>query len=50
MKKIVKNNMKIVIAFVLGIIIAGTSVYAANNLFASSDVGYDNTTTGFKDS
>ena len=50
MKKIVKNNMKIVIAFVLGIIIAGTSVYAANALFASSDVGYSNVNTGLKDS
>lgn len=43
MKK-VRNNLKVVIAFVIGIIITGGTVYAANLL--ASEVTYDNTTSG----
>ena len=44
-KSFIKNNIKIVIAFILGLIISGIGVYAAI-LYASSDVGYDNTGSG----
>lgn len=50
MKKIIRNNLKTIIAFIIGIVIAGTTVYAANIIFASSDVGYSNVNTGLKDS
>ena len=44
-KKFLLGNIKPLIAFILGLIISGTSVYAAI-LFASSDVSYDNTSSG----
>ena len=46
MKKILKSNMKAIIAFVVGLVIAGTVgiIYAAS--VASSDVTYDNTDSG----
>ena len=44
-KKFLLGNIKIVVAFILGAIISGTGVYAAI-LYASSDVGYDNTSSG----
>ena len=46
MKKILKSNMKAIIAFVVGLAIAGTVgiIYAAS--VASSDVTYDNTDSG----
>ena len=49
MKKVkifIKNNIKTVIAFILGMIISGTGVYAATILFASNEVSYDNTSSG----
>ena len=48
MKKIVnklKQNTKIITAFVLGVILTGGTVYAATVL-PSSQVGYDNSTSG----
>ena len=44
-KKFLIENIKTVVAFIIGIIISGTGVYAAI-LYASSDVGYDNTSSG----
>ena len=49
MKK-VKSNLKVVFAFILGVIAAHTTVYAATILFDSVNVGYDNTNTGLQDS
>lgn len=42
-KNIFKNNIKIVIGFTIGLLIAGASVYAATIYFASSEVSYDDT-------
>ena len=44
-KRFIKSNIKLVVAFILGVIISGTGVYAAI-LYASSDVSYDNTSSG----
>ena len=44
MKKIIKNNIKVIIAFIAGIIISGAGVYAVT--VASSAVSYDNTSSG----
>ena len=46
MKKFLKSNIKTVVAFVIGIIITGGAVYAANLI--ASDVTYDNTTSGLQ--
>ena len=49
MKKITKfllGNIKTVVAFILGVIVSGTTVYAATILFASNEVSYDNTRSG----
>ena len=45
-KKFLLGNIKTVVAFILGIIISGTTVYAATILFNSNQVGYDNTSSG----
>ena len=45
MKK-VRNNLKVIVAFVIGIIITGGAVYAANLI--ASDVTYDNTQSGLQ--
>ena len=45
-KKFILGNIKTVVAFILGIIISGTTVYAATILFASNEVSYDNTSSG----
>lgn len=44
-KKFLLGNVKIVLAFVLGATISGTTVYAATTLFASNQVGYNNTSS-----
>lgn len=45
MKKLFINSIKIIVAFVLGLVVAGSiGVYAITIL--SSDVSYDNTTSG----
>jgi len=45
MRKLFKNNIKVIIAFVLGLIVAGSiGVYAY--VISSSDVSYDNTNSG----
>ena len=49
MKKIKENIMLIVISFIMGGIILGTGVYAANEiLFSSSQVSFDNTRANLK--
>ena len=36
MKSIIKNNTKLILGFILGIVVSSTTIYAAN--FASGDV------------
>ena len=43
--KFIKKNIKIVIAFSIGFILASTSVYAANTIY-SKNVTYDNSSSG----
>ena len=44
LKQILKDNRKTIVAFVVGLLLASTSVYAAATiLFESEEVGYDNT-------
>lgn len=43
--KFIKKNFKLVIAFSLGFVLAGTSVYAANTIY-SKNVTYDNSSSG----
>lgn len=48
MKQFIKNNLKFIFGFILGIILISTSIYAATNLISSSEVSYtktDGTTT-----
>ena len=45
-KKFLLGNIKTVVAFILGIIISGTGVYAATIIYNSNQVGYDNTSSG----
>ena len=48
MKKFIKDNLKVITAFVLGVIISGMTVYGATVSFNSGDVQHtksDNTTT-----
>ena len=46
LKSFIKSNIKTVVAFILGLIISGTSVYAATILYNANQVGYDNTSSG----
>lgn len=45
-KKFLLGNIKTVVAFAIGVIISGTSVYAATILFASNQVSYNNANSG----
>ena len=45
-KKFLLGNIKTVVAFILGGLIIGGSVYAATILFQSNIVGYNNATSG----
>ena len=45
--KFIKKNIKVIIAFYLGFILAGTSVYAANTIY-SKNVTYDNSNSGLE--
>ena len=42
MKKLFKENMKIIVAFLLGIIVTGGTVYAVSTITDSSEIAYDN--------
>ena len=42
--KILKKNYKLLIGFILGLVVAGTSVYAAT-VISSKDISYDNTSS-----
>ena len=44
MKKLVKNNIKVLVAFILGVLVSGIGVYAVT--VASSSVSYSNPTSG----
>ena len=54
MKKILnftKRNLKVIVAFIIGIMFSGTFVYATSSmLYASSEVEYDNTTVAIEKS
>ena len=53
MKKIkcfINKNIKLLILIVIGLIVSVSSVYSATILYQSDEIGYDNSTTGFKDS
>ncbi|MBQ9181574.1 MAG: hypothetical protein IJ134_02970 [Bacilli bacterium] len=53
MKKIINNinnNKKLFYGIIIGIIVASTTVYGATILYQSDNVGYDNSSSGFKDS
>ena len=45
--KFINKNFKLVIAFSLGFVLAGTSVYAANTIY-SKNVTYDNSNSGLE--
>lgn len=45
-KKFLLNNIKVIAAFVLGLVIAASTGYAATILFASGQVSYDNSSSG----
>ena len=45
-KNILKNNFKLVLGMIIGIVLASTTVYAATILFASDSVSYSNTNSG----
>ena len=44
MKKLIKNNIKVLVAFILGVLVSGIGVYAVT--VASSSVSYSNATSG----
>ena len=46
-KKLTKGNFKLVIGIIVGMVIAGTTVYAAT-IISGNDVSYSNTTSGLK--
>ena len=48
MKHFFKNNIKLIVAFILGLIISGGGVYATTILFNSNQVGYDNSNTNLQ--
>lgn len=45
MKKIIKDNIKFILGIILGIVLSGTTVYAATILFNADAVGFDNSGT-----
>ena len=45
---ILKNNIKVIVAFILGIILSGFTVYGATILFDGEQVGFDNSLTNLK--
>ena len=45
--KFIKNNYKFIIGFVLGLVVASSSVYAANTIY-SKNVTYDNSNSGLE--
>ena len=46
MKKFFKNNYKLLIGIIIGVILSGVGVYAATILYNSHAVGFDNTCSG----
>ena len=49
--KILRNNKKIFLGIIIGLIISSVTVYAASGiLFQSSQVSFDNTRAGLKNS
>lgn len=49
-RKYIKENIRLIILIIIGLIVSASSVYSATILLQSDEVGYDNSTTGFKDS
>ena len=48
MKKIWKDNAKLIMAIFITIVIASGATYAATTMYDSNIVGYDNTTSGLR--
>ena len=48
MKKFVRNNYKLLIGIIIGVILSVTGVYAATILYNSNAVGFDNTSSGME--
>ena len=48
MKKIWKDNSKLIIAIVVTIVLASGATYAATTMYDSNTVSYDNTTSGLR--
>jgi len=48
MKEIIKSKSKIIIAFILGLLLSGVTVYATSYAFAGNQVSFDNTTANLK--
>ena len=48
MKKIWKENAKLILAIFITVIIASGATYAATTMYESNTVGYDNTTSGLR--
>ena len=46
MKKLLKKNIKLLIGIIVGLLITGTTVYAATILYQGNQVGFDNTNAG----
>lgn len=42
-KEFTKRNLKVIVAFIIGIMISGVGVYAATILYNANEIGYDNT-------
>ena len=42
-KEFIKKNLKVIVAFIIGIMISGVGVYAATILYNANEIGYDNT-------
>ena len=48
MKKFFRNNIKVIVAFIVGLIVSGTTVYEATSLYYSDTVGFDNSNAKLK--
>ena len=47
-KEFIKRNLKVIVAFIKGIMVSGIGVYAATILYNANEIGYDNTNVAIK--
>ena len=45
MKKVIKNNYKLIIGIIIGLVISVSGVYAATAIIQSKEVNYDNSSS-----